>query len=112
MFGRLPKTAELNTFRDRLRENAHINEAMKIHFEAFPAAAPPMAILSAMINTLACFNPDELMIQGDDESFEVAGREIDQQGADDRRVRLPPQQRAAVYLSRCEVAVCRELPAP
>ena len=75
IFGKLPKQAELDTFRDRLRENAHINEAMKVHFEGFPAAAPPMAILSAMINTLACFNP-ELMIQGDDATFEVAAAKL------------------------------------
>ena len=75
IFGKLPNQVELDTFRDQLRENAHINEAMKVHFEAFPAAAPPMAILSAMINTLACFNP-ELMIQGDDATFEVAAAKL------------------------------------
>jgi citrate synthase len=31
---------------------------MKHQFEGFPRSAPPMAILSAMINSLSCFHPE------------------------------------------------------
>lgn len=55
--GRLPNQAELERFRERLTENAPLHEAFKHHFEVFPVNAPPMAMLSAMINTLSCFYP-------------------------------------------------------
>ncbi len=35
-----------------------IHEAMRHHFEGFPPSAPPMAILSAMVNTVGCFEPE------------------------------------------------------
>jgi citrate synthase len=69
IFGRLPKADELQRFRVRLTANAHLNEAMKHHFEGFPTNAPPMAMLSAMINTLGCFHSEMFSIK-DDEVFE------------------------------------------
>ncbi|MFO0906945.1 MAG: citrate synthase [Isosphaeraceae bacterium] len=57
IFGRLPNQAELDHFRERLAVHAPLHEAFKHHFEGFTSDAPPMAILSAMINTLACFPP-------------------------------------------------------
>ncbi len=58
IFGRLPTEPELARFRGRLTANAHLHEAMKHTFEGFPITAPPMAITSAMINTLGCFHPE------------------------------------------------------
>src|SRR3954471_4587877 len=69
IFGRLPKADELTRFRGRLTANAHLHEAMKHHFEGFPADAPPMAMLSAMINTLGCFQ-SEMFTINDEETFE------------------------------------------
>ena len=69
IFGRLPKADELQRFRARLTANAHLHEAMKHHFEGFPANAPPMAMLSAMINTLGCFHT-EAPNSRDDATFE------------------------------------------
>ena len=43
---------ELERFRERLTRHAPLHEAFKHHFEGFPVDAPPMAMLSAMINTL------------------------------------------------------------
>jgi len=71
IFGRLPKQKELDHFSGLLTKNAHINEQMKHHFEGFPTGAPPMAILSAMINTLSCFHPQFLQL-GDEGIFEEA----------------------------------------
>ncbi len=58
IFGRLPTKTELSHFSSRLTANAHLHEAMKHTFEGFPITAPPMAITSAMINTLGCFHPE------------------------------------------------------
>ena len=57
IFGELPTEKQLADFRHQLAEHMFIHEAMRHHFEGFPPHAPPMAILSAMINTLGCFDP-------------------------------------------------------
>ena len=71
IFGRLPKQDELQRFSDRLTRNAPLHEAFKHHFEGFPVNAPPMAMMSAMINTLSCFHTDFLQLN-DAEAFEEA----------------------------------------
>jgi len=53
--GRLPTRVELARYRERLTYHAPLHEAFKHHFEGFLVDAPPMAILSAMVNTLSCF---------------------------------------------------------
>ncbi len=75
IFGKLPTQTEIDRFRDRLTAHAPLHEAFKHHFEGFPVDAPPMAMLSAMINTLSCFHtqaaePDE------GETYEEAARLI------------------------------------
>ena len=75
IFGRLPTTAEIKRFRRTLTANANLHEAMRHHFEAFPVHAPPMAILSAMINALSCYHP-EFFTLGDDSSFEEASARL------------------------------------
>jgi citrate synthase len=64
IFGELPTEKQLAEFRNLLVEHMFIHEAMRHHFEGFPASAPPMAILSAMINTMGCFDP--LLTQPED----------------------------------------------
>ncbi len=60
IMGHLPTSAELKRFSDLLTENELLHEAMKHHFEGFPAEAHPMAILSSMINASSCFYPELL----------------------------------------------------
>lgn len=76
IFGRLPKPDELERFSRQLTVNASLNEAFKHHFEGFPVDAPPMAMLSAMINTLACFHPQFNKIEDEETFEEVAARLI------------------------------------
>jgi citrate synthase len=58
IYGKLPTSRELGVFSERLTSHAMIHEDMKYHFEGFPPAAHPMAILSSMINATACFYPE------------------------------------------------------
>src|SRR2546426_7427467 len=58
IMGKLPNSAELKHFSDLLTRNELLHEAMKHHFEGFPASAHPMAILSSMINAAGCFYPE------------------------------------------------------
>jgi citrate synthase len=66
IMGRLPTSAELKRFSDLLTENELLHEAMKHHFEGFPAEAHPMAILSSMINASSCFYPELLNCETSD----------------------------------------------
>jgi citrate synthase len=75
--GRLPKQAELDLFRQRLTHHAPLHEAFKHHFQGFLVDAPPMAMLSAMINTLACFPPrNQTPLTEEEEFYEEAARLI------------------------------------
>jgi citrate synthase len=58
IFGSLPNQAEYEEFSADLTLYADLDEGMKHQFEGFPRTAPPMAILSAMINALSCFHPE------------------------------------------------------
>ena len=71
IFGQLPTQAERERFATLLTDNAMLDENMRKHFDGFPAHAPPMAILSAMINTLSAHHADAADIR-DDADMEVA----------------------------------------
>src|SRR6266404_4846701 len=75
IMGKLPNSAELRAFSDLLTENELLHEAMKHHFEGFPANAHPMAILSSMINAASCYYPELLNSQGR-EHFEVSAARL------------------------------------
>jgi len=55
IYGELPNDRELENFTAKLRRHTLIHEDMKKFFEAYPATAHPMAILSSMISSLATF---------------------------------------------------------
>ena len=60
LYGDLPTEAQLRTFSNALREHAPLHTDLKHHFSGFPRNAPPMAILSAMLNLVSCFHPEVL----------------------------------------------------
>jgi citrate synthase len=75
IMGHLPSSAELRRFSDLLTNNELLDEAMKHHFEGFPAYAHPMAILSSMINAASCFYP-ELLNDEKREHFDVSAARL------------------------------------
>ena len=58
IFGKLPDKDEYASFSELLTHTANIDEAMRHAFHGLPRSSPPMATLSAMINTLSCFHPE------------------------------------------------------
>jgi citrate synthase len=60
LYGHLPNPAELDGFESGIKEEAYLHYGMKSHFEGFPDNAPPMAVLSAMLNILSCYNTELL----------------------------------------------------
>ncbi len=78
IYGHLPMREELKKFSDLLTANQNLHEDMKYHFEGFPLSSHPMAILSAMINAISCFDPS-LMKGGNAGQFDLnAARLISQ----------------------------------
>jgi citrate synthase len=75
IFGRLPTMREYTEFAHDLNAHANLDESMKHIFQGFPRSAPPMAILSAMINGLSCFHP-ELMELEDKTQFRRAAARL------------------------------------
>jgi citrate synthase len=49
---------------------------MKHHFDSFPRKAPPMAILSSMVNALSCFHPEFLELDSKDKFSAASARLI------------------------------------
>jgi citrate synthase len=45
-------------FRGRIASSASVHESMRHFFEGFPDTSHPMAILSAMLNSLGCYYPE------------------------------------------------------
>jgi citrate synthase len=74
IFGELPTTQQLKDFRALLVEHEYIHEDMLHHFDGFPANAPPMAILSAMINAVGCFQPVFIQPEESEHFMEPAAR--------------------------------------
>jgi citrate synthase len=80
IWGELPDLAGFRYFCDVVRESMMLHEEMRHHFEAFPPNAPPMAILSAMVNALSCFYPDLLSIENEESFHRVVTQLIGQIG--------------------------------
>ncbi len=70
IYGKLPSENELMNFSAGLKEHAPLHTNLEHHFSGFPKSAPPMAILSAMLNLVACFHPEVLEVTSDGEDFD------------------------------------------
>lgn len=58
IYGELPTRAQLETWRANIHQNAAVHMGMRNHFEGFPSTSHPMAVLSAMLNSLGCYYPE------------------------------------------------------
>ncbi len=70
LYGELPDKDQLKSFSDRIKEHAPLHTNLEHHFSGFPKSAPPMAILSAMLNLVACFHPEVLEVPTTGEEFD------------------------------------------
>ena len=75
IFGRLPDRNELAQFSEQLTNNQLLHEGLRHQFQHIPVDAPPMAILSAMLSSLACFHQQLLAVE-DTESFVAAAARL------------------------------------
>ncbi len=58
IYGELPTEDQSKAFRGSVRRNAFVHEQMRNHYDGFPTHSHPMAILSAMLNSLGCYYPE------------------------------------------------------
>jgi citrate synthase len=75
IWGQLPTIADRRRFSALLTENQMMHESLRNHFHGFPPNAHPMAILSAMLNAMSCYEP-EMMEIDDDQTLERAAARI------------------------------------
>jgi citrate synthase len=57
IYGELPTREQLNNWSDLFTKHEMIHEGLYKHFDGFPSTGHPMAILSAMINAMSCYEP-------------------------------------------------------
>ncbi len=70
LYGELPTADQLRSFSGALKEHAPLHTNLKHHFSGLPSDAPPMAILSAMLNMVSCFHPDILEVHTSGKGFD------------------------------------------
>ncbi len=76
LYGHLPSQGELAAFETGIKKESNLHYGMKSHFEGFPDNAPPMAVLSAMLNILACYNTDLLTTATEGPKFTIPASKI------------------------------------
>jgi citrate synthase len=59
-YGELPTTGQLENFKNSITKHTLVHEDMKQFFEAYPAKAHPMGVLSSMVCSLSTFYPESL----------------------------------------------------
>lgn len=60
IYGDLPTQSQLDNFTSSITKHTLVHEDMKQFFEAYPAKAHPMGVLSAMVCSLSTFYPESL----------------------------------------------------
>ncbi|MEN9999584.1 MAG: hypothetical protein RI922_2574 [Bacteroidota bacterium] len=60
IYGALPTQAQLDSFSNSITKHTLVHEDMKQFFEAYPAKAHPMGVLSSMVCSLSTFYPESL----------------------------------------------------
>ncbi len=58
IYGELPDQDKADNFREKVLRSTNLHVSMERHFEGFPGNSHPMAVLSAMLNSLGCYYPD------------------------------------------------------
>jgi len=60
IYGDLPNAAQIEDFRDSIRNHTMLHEDLKSFYDGFPHDAHPMAILSSVVGALSTFYQDSL----------------------------------------------------
>jgi citrate synthase len=75
IYGELPTREQLKAWSGLFTKYEMIHEGLYHHFDGFPSTGHPMAILSAMINAMSCYEP-ELVKMEDASTFQVSAARL------------------------------------
>jgi citrate synthase len=75
IYGELPTREQLKAWSGLFTKYEMIHEGLYHHFDGFPSTGHPMAILSAMINAMSCYEPG-LMEMEDASTFQVSAARL------------------------------------
>lgn len=75
IWGQLPNAAERDRFHKLIAEHELLHENMKLQFQGFPTDAHPMAVLTAMINSMSCFHANYYQLDNE-EDFVIASAKL------------------------------------
>lgn len=67
IYGELPTSAELDSFRHSLSQHSMIHEDMRSFYNGFPRDAHPMAIVGSVVGALSTFYQDSLDVRDPDQ---------------------------------------------
>ncbi len=109
LFGELPTTTQQQQWNQQITLHTMLHENVKKFMEGFRYDAHPMGIFLSTVGALSTFYPDATKIF-DKESRPPADPPPDRQGAEHRRLRLPPHRRPPVHLPRQRSELHRQPP--
>lgn len=72
IFGKLCTQQERDDFADLLTQNAPLHQSMLKHFDGYGSNGQPMAILSAMVNSLTAYDPQVMHPEDENDLFYAA----------------------------------------
>ena len=75
IYGELPTREQLKAWSGLFTRYEMIHEGLYKHFDGFPSTGHPMAILSAMINAMSCYEPDMMEMESET-TFQVAAARL------------------------------------
>jgi citrate synthase len=71
IYGELPTTSQLETFRERIRKHTNLHEDIKKIFDGFPSSAHPMGVLSSAVSSLTAYYPGSIDQNANDEEIDL-----------------------------------------
>ena len=74
IWGHLPTKEEFDRFNGLITKHQILSMQLRRYFESYPPGSPPMAVLSAVLNSVTCFYPELLEFEEADVFEETAAR--------------------------------------
>ncbi len=75
IYGELPTADQLDCWSSMLTRHEMLHEGLYKHYDGFPSQGHPMAVLSAMVNAMSCYDPDVIKIESP-ETFQSAAARL------------------------------------
>ena len=71
IYGELPTTSQLESFKERINKHRNLHEDIKKLFDGFPSSAHPMGVLSSAVSALTAYYPGSIDQTANDEEVDM-----------------------------------------